>query len=99
MQAEVRTMTVGEFVDTRPISRFQVTAIVLCGIVLVLDGFATQSIGFLAPDMAQSLHVRVQTFGPVFAAALFGLMIASLVAGPVADHIGRKGPIVAATLV
>lgn len=99
MRAEVRSATVGEFVDRRPLSRFQITTIVLCGIVLVLDGFATQSIGFLAPDMAQSLHVRVQAFGPVFAAALFGLMIASFVAGPVADRIGRKAPIVAATLV
>ena len=66
---------------------------------LVLDGFDTQSIGFLAPAMAESLQVPVKTFGPVFAAALLGLMISSMTAGPIADRLGRKWPIVTSTLI
>jgi AAHS family 4-hydroxybenzoate transporter-like MFS transporter len=66
--------------------------------VLVLDGFDTQSIGFLAPSMALSLNIPIHSFGPVFAAALIGLMLSSMIAGPLADHVGRKWPIVLATL-
>ena len=93
-----REITIGELIDDRPLGGFQIMTIGLCGVVLTLDGFAAQSIGFLAPSMAQSLHIPVRNFGPVFASALFGLMISSLLAGPIADRVGRKGPIVAAAL-
>ena len=91
--------SVGDLIDQRPLSRFQITTMSLCGLVLVLDGFATQSIGFLAPSLADSLRVPIKTFGPVFAAALFGLMLSSLLAGPIADRHGRKWPIIFATLI
>jgi MFS transporter, AAHS family, 4-hydroxybenzoate transporter len=93
-----RALTISELIDTRPLSRFQISTILLCGLVLVLDGFDTQCIGFLAPSIAESLHLRIAAFGPVFAAALVGLMIASMIAGPIADRVGRKGPIIFATL-
>jgi AAHS family 4-hydroxybenzoate transporter-like MFS transporter len=93
-----RALRVSEIIDQRPLSRFQSITILLCGLVLVLDGFDTQSIGFLAPSMAVSLHLSIHTFGPVFAAALIGLMLSSMIAGPLADRFGRKWPIVFATL-
>jgi AAHS family 4-hydroxybenzoate transporter-like MFS transporter len=91
-------LTVSQIIDERPLSRFQSRTILLCGVVLVLDGFDTQCIGFLAPSMAESLHISIRTFGPVFAAALIGLMISSMAAGPIADRVGRKWPVVIATL-
>src|SRR5271155_1672309 len=98
METLERAPKISELIDQRPMSGFQINTMLLCGLVLVLDGFATQSIGFLAPSMAQSLHLPVSTFGPVFAAALFGLMLSSILAGSIADLVGRKGPIIFATL-
>lgn len=94
-----RVPTIGEMIDQRPMGRYQIWAMALCGAVIVLDGFDTQSIGFLAPAMAETLRVPVKTFGPVFAAALVGLMISSMLSGPIADRFGRKWPIVACTLI
>src|SRR5579863_6860336 len=94
-----RAPTVSEMIDQRPMSRYQFWTMALCGMVIVLDGFDTQSIGFLAPSMAGTLHVPVKAFGPIFAAALVGLMISSMLSGPVADRWGRKAPIVACTLI
>ena len=94
-----RAPTVSEIIDRRPMGRYQFWTMALCGMVIVLDGFDTQSIGFLAPSMAETLHVPVKTFGPVFAAALVGLMISSMLSGPIADRWGRKGPIVTCTLI
>ena len=94
-----RAPTVSEIIDQRTMGRYQIWTMALCGMVIVLDGFDTQSIGFLAPSMAESLHVPVKTFGPIFAAALVGLMISSMLSGPIADRWGRKGPIVACTLI
>jgi len=96
---ELRTLTAGEIIDQRPLSRFQILTILLCGIVLVLDGFNTQSIGFLAPAMAETLGIPVRNFGAIFGAGLFGLMIASMAMGSVADRWGRKWPVVISTLV
>jgi MFS transporter, AAHS family, 4-hydroxybenzoate transporter len=93
-----RPPTVSEIIDQRPLSRYQIWTMALCGLVIVLDGFDTQSIGFLAPSIADSLHLSVKTFGPIFSAALAGLMVSSLVAGPMADRWGRKAPIVISTL-
>ena len=94
-----RAPTVSELIDRGPMSGYQIWTMALCGLVIVLDGFDTQSIGFLAPSMAETLHVSVKTFGPVFAAALVGLMISSMLSGPIADRWGRKWPIVACTLI
>jgi MFS transporter, AAHS family, 4-hydroxybenzoate transporter len=94
-----RAPTINEIIDQRPMGRYQIWTMALCGMVIVLDGFDTQSIGFLAPSMADTLHVPVKTFGPIFAAALVGLMISSMLSGPIADRWGRKWPIVACTLI
>ena len=94
-----RAPTVSEFIDRRPMGRYQFWTMALCGMVIVLDGFDTQSIGFLAPSMAESLHIPIKNFGPIFAAALVGLMISSMLSGPIADRWGRKWPIVASTLI
>jgi AAHS family 4-hydroxybenzoate transporter-like MFS transporter len=94
-----RSPTVNEIIDQRPMSRYQLWTMALCGMVIVLDGFDTQSIGFLAPSMAESLHIPIKTFGPIFVFALIGLMISSMSAGPIADRWGRKWPIVACTLI
>jgi AAHS family 4-hydroxybenzoate transporter-like MFS transporter len=45
--ANTRALTVNEIIDERPLSRFQISTIALCGLVLLLDGFDTQCIGFL----------------------------------------------------
>jgi MFS transporter, AAHS family, 4-hydroxybenzoate transporter len=89
-----RPLTVGEIIDQRPLSRFQIWTITLCGVVLVLDGFDAQTIGFLAPSISETLSIPLKTFGPIFSASLFGLMIAAMATGPVADRWGRKWPVV-----
>ncbi len=94
-----RAPTVSELIDRRPMGRFQIWTMALCGTVIVLDGFDTQSIGFLAPSIADSLHIPIKTFGPIFVAALIGLMISSMLSGPIADRWGRKWPIATCTLI
>ena len=66
---------------------------------LLLDGFDTQSIGFLVPPISESLHAPLGAFGPVLAAGLVGLMLASMASGPIADRWGRRWAIIGSTLV
>ena len=94
-----RAPTISEIIDKRSMGRYQIWTMALCGTVIVLDGFDTQSIGFLAPFMAESLHIPIKNFGPIFVFALIGLMISSMLSGPIADRLGRKWPIVTCTLI
>ena len=93
-----RALSVGEVIDQQPLSRRQISTIVLCGLVLLLDGFDTQCIGFLAPSISETLAIPLKNFGPVFSASLLGLMIAAMAMGPLADRWGRKWPVIFSAL-
>jgi AAHS family 4-hydroxybenzoate transporter-like MFS transporter len=89
--------TVSDIIDQHPMTGFQIWTMVLGGLVLVMDGFSTQTIGALALPVSASTHIPVSTFGPIFSASLFGYMIAALAMGPIADRWGRKWPIILST--
>src|SRR5512133_3218448 len=59
--------TVSDLIDERPLSAFQIRTISLCGMVLLLDGFDTQCICFLAPAIAREMGLEMKACGPVAA--------------------------------
>jgi AAHS family 4-hydroxybenzoate transporter-like MFS transporter len=85
-------------INNRRIGARQYEVLALCLLVAILDGFDTQVIGFLVKPMADSLAIAPSAFGPVFAAALVGLMIGALVLAPLADCIGRKKVLLASVI-
>src|SRR5215471_12952227 len=98
MTTEPRALTVNELIDERPPSAFQITTIVLCGFVVLFDGFDTQAMGFLVPSIAKEFGLSRALFGPALSAGLFGLMLGAMAAGPIADRWGRKSAIVLSVL-
>ncbi|OLL30815.1 4-hydroxybenzoate transporter [Burkholderia sp. SRS-W-2-2016] len=85
-----RTVDVQAFIDAQRFSPFQWMILVLCFLVVAADGFDTAAIGFIAPSLVQEWGIARSALGPVMSAALVGLGIGALAAGPCADRIGRK---------
>jgi len=92
------TIDVQTFIDAQRFSGFQWIVLILCFLILAADGFDTAAIGFIAPALAKQWGISKTALGPVLSAALFGLAIGALLAGPIADRIGRKTVLVVAIL-
>ena len=87
------------FINRHPFSSFQWRVFALCFIVVLLDGFDTAAIGFIAPSLIREWGVDKPSLAPVLSAALFGLAAGAIVAGPLADRIGRRVVLLVSVLI
>ena len=93
------SLNVQQFLDDLPMVRTQWLIVGLCFLVLMTDGLHTAAMAFVAPAVTRELSISKLALGPVLAAALVGLAIGALAAGPLADRFGRKRVLVASVLI
>jgi AAHS family 4-hydroxybenzoate transporter-like MFS transporter len=71
---------------------------VLCGAVLLLEGYDLASIGYAIPSLVDVWHLPPAAFTTVLTSANVGLMAGSLAAGLPGDRVGRKPVLMGAVL-
>jgi len=81
---------ISEFIDRRGLSAFQKRIALMCGVIAAMEGFNTQSVGYIAPALAQAFHLSPGGLGLFFSLGLFGLLLGAILIAPVADKIGRR---------
>jgi len=94
-----QSVDVQAFIDRHPFSPFQWFVFALCFCIVLLDGFDTAAIGYVAPSLLKEWGIAKPALGPVLSAALFGLAAGALSAGPLADRLGRKKVLVGSVFV
>ncbi len=87
---ETRTVDVQTLINEHPFSRYQWLVFAMCFIIVLMDGFDTAAIGFIAPSLLTEWHLSKAALAPVLSAALFGLACGALLSGPISDHWGRR---------
>ncbi|MEJ4046598.1 MFS transporter [Erwinia sp. SLM-02] len=83
-------VNIQQAIDEAPVSRFHWVIIILGFLILAIDGFDTAAMGYIAPTLSGDWGIKRQDLGPVLSAALLGLSIGALIAGPASDRLGRK---------
>src|SRR5207302_7491136 len=81
---------VTEIMDAQKTGLFHVRIVVMCALMLFLDGIDNLGIAYVAPALTQSWHLSRGALAPVFNAGILGVAIGALVTGPLTDRFGRR---------
>jgi MFS transporter, AAHS family, 4-hydroxybenzoate transporter len=85
-----KTVDIQKLVDESKFTRFHLLIFATCFFVILLDGFDTAAIGYIAPSLLKEWGLTKPQLAPVLSAALAGLALGSVTIGPLADRLGRK---------
>jgi AAHS family 4-hydroxybenzoate transporter-like MFS transporter len=92
------TFDVPTFINARRVGAVQWGVVVLCALVMFLDGFDTQAISYMTPLIAKEWGLPRELLGPIFSSALTGLMVGYLLLSPLSDRFGHRRLILASTV-
>ena len=72
------SVVIADVIDRRGFSGFQFRVVLLCAMVVLLEGFDAQAMGYVAPSITAALHVTRGALGPALGSAILGLLLGSL---------------------
>lgn len=90
-------LEVSGLIDDSRFGTYQLMIVTLCALCLVMDGFDVQAMGYVAPVVIREWGIAKETLSPVFGAGLFGMLVGSLAFSALADRVGRRPVLIAAT--
>ncbi|MCP5144669.1 MAG: MFS transporter [Gammaproteobacteria bacterium] len=85
-----QSIDIGTLIDSRPLSGLQIRTIVLCALVVMLDGFDIQTMALAVPSLTAEWNMPREQFGLALSASLIGLGCGSAFIAPLGDRVGRR---------
>jgi MFS transporter, AAHS family, 4-hydroxybenzoate transporter len=90
-------INVTELVDNSKFGSYHLGLCILTSACVVIDGFDVQAMGYVAPALIRDWKIAPAALGPIFSAALVGVLVGSLLFSMLADKIGRRPVLVVGT--
>jgi AAHS family 4-hydroxybenzoate transporter-like MFS transporter len=84
------TVDVNRIIAEQKFGGYHALIILMCAAAMFADGFDTQAMGYIAPDMTRDLALAPGALGRVFAISGAGNLVGALLLTPFADKWGRK---------
>ncbi len=81
---------VGQLIDGRAVSALQIRVIVLCSLLVLLDGYDIQTMALAVPSLAAQWSAASSNFSFALASALFGIALGAAFLAPLGDRWGRS---------
>jgi MFS transporter, AAHS family, 4-hydroxybenzoate transporter len=81
---------VGKLIDESGLNRVSVLVILLCGLIMMMDGYDFTIISVAAPRIMKEWNVGTKPFGVAFSATFLGYLFGAILCGALSDRIGRK---------
>jgi MFS transporter, AAHS family, 4-hydroxybenzoate transporter len=92
------SIDVTEIIERQRINGRQYLIVLLCALLMFLDGFDTQAVSYIVPVLAKTWHLPREILGSIFSAALVGLMVGYLAISPLSGRFGHKRMMVFSTV-
>jgi benzoate transport len=89
-QTSPAALDVGRIIDDSSRNRVSIAVILLCGLIMLMDGFDYTIITVAAPLIMKEWGVSSGDFSYAFSAAFFGYFFGAIIFGWLSDRIGRK---------
>jgi MFS transporter, AAHS family, 4-hydroxybenzoate transporter len=84
------TVDVGKIIDDSKLNKVSVRIILLCGLIMIMDGYDFQLMAVSSSTIMKEWNVSTESFGVVFSAVGFGYLFGAILCGALSDMIGRK---------
>jgi len=84
------TTNIREQIDESKLTGLQITVLVVCFFLNMLDGMDVLAISFAAPAITNEWAISPESLGIVFSAALVGMTVGAVFLSPYSDVFGRR---------
>jgi len=90
MASVASSVDVTDVMDGQKTGVFHVRIVVLCALMLFLDGIDNQGISYVAPALTKAWSLSRGDLAPVFTAGIIGVALGALLTGSLTDRFGRR---------
>lgn len=88
-----------EAISSGGYSLHQITVVVICLLLNMIDGFDITAMAYAAPSISDAWGITADKVGIVFSATLAGMMIGAMFLAPISDQAGRRLTVIVSVLV
>lgn len=83
-------MKISERLEQMPVSRFHYVLLITAGLGWMFDSMDTGIVSFILPVLMKEWHLSPEQVGDIGSIGLLGMAVGAIIAGMIADRIGRK---------